>query len=143
GIGGCGRHSPTTARAGNGEDLESALLNRAVATVRRPSIDSTTGLAQRNKLLRIRQGGTTREFCRSDPRTPVVRVSDQVVLGGVPEGAIVHGINAHGAVIAPAVGCALLRTCSRNDRNLVFQRAERIGGRASSEEDGRVHSGTG
>ena len=74
---------------------------------------------------------TARKLDIRDLGAPVEGLRRQVVLGGVPEGAIANRIDPHGAVIAPAVGGIGLRARTGNDRKLRFQCAQRVsrGGR--------------
>src|ERR1019366_9397170 len=68
---------PTAARAGNGEVLESAPLNRTAAAILRAGIDSTTRLGQRDKL----QGGGRSSINHRD--CPVVGSARRVVAAKV------------------------------------------------------------
>src|SRR5271165_2657486 len=84
-----------------------------------------------------------RELRRSNPSAPVEALRDRVVLLGVPEGAAVHavgGVNAHGAIVAPAVGGVRLRTAAANHLYLGFQlsEAQRIVNLASRHVNRRV-----
>jgi len=76
--------------------------------------------------------------CRSDLRAPVEGLRNLVVLGGIPERATVL-VDAHGAVIAPAVGGVGLRTGTAYHFDLVPELAQGIGGHAAGHEDRWVH----
>src|SRR5690242_20193285 len=88
---------------------------------------------------------TVGELRGCDLCAPVEASCKLVVLGRVPERAAVL-IDAHGAVITPAVGGTSLRTGTGHHLHLGFQGPWGIGREAAGEEDrriGRCPAGTG
>src|SRR5207245_6143651 len=72
-----------------------------------------------------------REFERSDASAPVKAASGLVILLGVPEGAVILGVDGHTAVIAPAPERHFLHAAPCHQEGGGFHRPERIGREAS------------
>src|SRR5664279_5115176 len=94
-----------------------------------------------------------RELERRDPGAPVPRTVGLQVLARVPEGAVVHRVDGHGAVVTPAVQRPGLRSTTGLDDALRLHRSERVGeeparvadaredGPARNDADGEHHPG--
>src|SRR4030088_1238511 len=78
-----------------------------------------------------------REFERRQPGTKVKASGGLVVLLGIPEGAIIRGINSHTAVVAPAVEAVCLDPGTRNNHFRGFHLAQRVGWNAAHILDAR------
>lgn len=74
---------------------------------------------------------------------PVERAGGLYVLLRVPEGAVVHRIHLHGAVIAPPVGGGFLHTRAGDDVGFRFHRPCRIGRRSTSEANSGIKAARG
>src|ERR1043166_7547197 len=81
---------------------------------------------------------TGRELERGDARAPVERAAGLQVLGRVPEGAVVYGVNRDGAVIAPAAERRRLRAGAGDDARLRAESAGGVARRARREAYGRL-----
>src|ERR1019366_2548171 len=80
----------------------------------------------------------TRDF-----RAPVKRAVHLEVLVRVPERAVVHGIDGHGAVIAPSTEPCELRTAARLNNGLRLHCAQRIGREPPGVPDRRENTAAG
>ena len=78
-----------------------------------------------------------------DSRAPVERAARLEVLIRVPERAVVHRINGHGAVIAPSIQICELRTGARLNNVLRLHCAHRIGGQPPRVPYRRVNTAAG
>src|SRR5713226_4693645 len=67
------------------------------------------------------------EFERSQPSIPVKASRGFVVLLGIPEGAVIRGINSHAAIVAPAVEAVCLDARARDYLLRGFHLAQRVG----------------
>src|SRR5579862_1763683 len=68
-----------------------------------------------------------------------VRAIRLVVLLAVPEGAVVHRVDAHAAVVSPAIAPVLLHSGAVRDDLWRFHLTKRIGRDASEISDARLH----
>ena len=68
-----------------------------------PSTSSQTVMLREDSSQVLANGWVAKELRRNDLGAPVEGHRNHVVLGCVPEGAVVNRINSHGAVIAQAV----------------------------------------
>src|SRR6266851_6505612 len=73
---------------------------------------------------------------------PVTTSTRRQILIRVPEGAVVDRIDAHAAVVAPAV-CAHFRTPTLENKRFSFHGSERIGRNPAGVINSGVHAGTG
>ena len=66
---------------------------------------------------------TCRELKRSQPRVPVKATVGRNVFVGVPEGAVVAGVDGHAGVITPATEIARLRASTNKNVRRRFHAA--------------------
>ena len=71
---------------------------------------------------------------------PVKAAAGSQILGGVPEGAVVRRVDAHAAVVAPAVETSGLGPGTLNNAVFAFERPQRIAGHAAGITDGGVNA---
>ena len=83
----------------------------------------------------VAAAGAAGELKVHDARVPVVCAVAENVLLRVPEGAVVDGIDGHGAVVAPAIDVGGLRAAADHDGGFGFELTGGIGGNASGESD--------
>src|SRR5260370_14947872 len=81
------------------------------------------------------------EFERRHPSVPVKASCGFVVLLGIPEGAVIRGINSHAAIVAPAVEAVCLDARARDYPLRRFHLAQRVGWNAAYILDARFDRG--
>src|SRR3990170_5848460 len=91
--------------------------------------------------LRGRRSRTAWHLEAADPGAPL-GTPRRVVLARIPERAVVHRIDAHRAVVAPAIATAL-RGGAGDELGLLLEGVQRIAGQAGGVRQGREHPGAG
>ena len=86
---------------------------------------------------------TCRELKRSQPRAPVKATVGGNVFVGVPEGAVVTGVDGHAGVIAPAAETARLRASTNKNVRRRFHATHRVARNAASVAQSRVSRAAG